>query len=297
MRGVRRKVAHVMGMPISLALRGLHVDDDRAESAWQDALAEPRTRPTASSAPTAHDSAISRLQRGEIELDDCPAEVREVLDLGERARLESDGAFDVRRPDRTGDTVLDPSGVVKGWAVDRAARALEALPGTDFCLSAGGDMLCRTKRPGAPAWRIGIEDPHDPRRVLAVVPVHNGAVATSGLAHRGAHIVDARTGRTPTGIASVTVVGPDLVWADIDATAAFALGRMPSPGCATARPQRACRLGRRVLRDVRDSHPLTSCQHAVSADTAGLGNEGGSVARRLTPAAGSPSAACRLACS
>ena len=135
--------------------------------------------------------------------------------------------------DRTGTPILDPSGVVKGWAVDRAARALDALPQTDFCLSAGGDMVCRTKRHGAPAWRIGIEDPHDPQRVVAVVPVHNGAVATSGLAHRGAHIVDARTGATPTRIASVTVVGPDLVWADIDATAAFALRPWTrSPGCA-----------------------------------------------------------------
>jgi FAD:protein FMN transferase len=222
-RGVHRRVAHVMGMPISLALRGLHVDDDRAETAWQDALAILRDADRVFSTYR-HESVISRLQRGEIDLDDCPAEVREVLDLGERARLESDGAFDVRGPGPGGHRVLDPSGVVKGWAVDRAARALETLPATDFCLSAGGDMLCRTKRSGAPAWRIGLENPQDPRRVIAVVPVHNGAVATSGLSHRGAHIVDARTGLTPTGVASVTVVGPDLVWADIDATAAFTLG-------------------------------------------------------------------------
>jgi FAD:protein FMN transferase len=222
-RGVHRKVAHVMGMPISLALRGLHVDDDRAESAWQDALAILHEVDLVFSTYR-HDSVISRLQRAEIDLDDCPAEVREVLDLGERARMESDGAFDVRRPRPEGRTALDPSGVVKGWAVDRAARALDALPDTDFCLSAGGDMLCRTRRSGAPAWRIGIEDPHNPQRLVAMVPVHNGAVATSGLSQRGAHIVDARTGLTPTGVASVTVVGPDLVWADIDATAAFALG-------------------------------------------------------------------------
>jgi FAD:protein FMN transferase len=223
MRAVRRKVAHVMGMPISLALRGLHVDDNRAETAWEDALAVLHEADRVFSTYR-QDSVVSRLQRGEVDLDDCSADVREVLDLGERARQESDGAFDVRRPGPGGHRVLDPSGVVKGWAVDRAAEALETLPGTDFCLSAGGDMLCRTKRRGAPAWRIGIEDPHDPRRVIAVVPVRNGAVATSGLSHRGAHIIDARIGGTPTGIASVTVIGPDLVWADIDATAAFALG-------------------------------------------------------------------------
>lgn len=222
LRGVRRKVAHVMGMPISLALRGLHVDDDLAAQAWQDCLAvlHEADRVFSTYRP---DSAISRLQRREIALAECPREVTEVLDLAERARQESEGAFDVRRKGPDGRIVLDPSGVVKGWAVDRAARTLDTLSGTDFCLSAGGDMICRTKRTGAPAWRVGIEDPLDPRRLVAVVPVLDGAVATSGVAHRGAHIVDARTGTTPTGIASLTVVGPDLVWADIDATAAFAL--------------------------------------------------------------------------
>jgi thiamine biosynthesis lipoprotein len=223
LHGVRRKVAHVMGMPISLALRSLHPQDDVAEAAWQDCLNVLHEADRMFSTYRS-DSVVSRLQRGELQLADCPAEVLEVLELGERARQESDGAFDARRPGPEGDLVLDPSGVVKGWAVDRAARALETLPETDFCLSAGGDMVCRTKRAGAPAWRIGIEDPHDPRRVVATVPVRNGAVATSSLAQRGAHIVDARTGATPTGVASVTVVGPELVWADIDATAAFALG-------------------------------------------------------------------------
>ncbi len=222
-RGVRRKVAHVMGMPISLALRGLHVDDEQADQAWQDCLDVLHEADRVFSTYR-EDSVVSRLGRGEVDLASCPPEVHEVLDLGERARLESDGAFDVRRPGPDGRPVLDPSGVVKGWVVDRAARALEALPGTDHCLSAGGDMVCRTRRTGAPAWRIGIEDPHDPRRLVATVPVLDGAVATSGLAHRGDHVVDARTGTTPVGIASVTVVGPDLVWADIDATAAFALG-------------------------------------------------------------------------
>lgn len=220
---VRRRVAHVMGMPISLALRGLHVDDAEAESAWQWALSTFHEVDRVFSTYR-RESVISRLQRGELTLAGCPCEMHEVLALAERARLESGGAFDVRRPGPDGDAVLDPSGVVKGWAVDRAARALHALPGTDFCLSAGGDMVVRTKRAEAPDWRIGIEDPRDPTRIVAVVPVRNGAVATSGPAHRGAHIVDARTGATPAGVASVTVLAPDLVWADIDATAAFALG-------------------------------------------------------------------------
>jgi FAD:protein FMN transferase len=145
--------------------------------------------------------------------------VTEVLALGAAAHRDSGGAFAVRRGG-----VLDPSGVVKGWATERAAAHLAELPDTDFCLSAGGDITCRTLDPAGPPWRIGIEDPRDATRLVAIVPLHTGAVATSGTARRGAHIVDARSGRPPTGIASVTVVGDHLTAVDIDATAAFALG-------------------------------------------------------------------------
>ena len=150
---------------------------------------------------------------------DTPPEVADVLAIGAAAERSSGGAFALRR-----DGVLDPSGVVKGWAAERAAIALAALPDTDFCLSAGGDITCRTGDPAAAPWRIGIEDPRDPTRIVAVVPIRTGAVATSGTAHRGAHIVDARTGRAPGGLASVTVVGRSLTAVDVDATAAFALG-------------------------------------------------------------------------
>ncbi|MEN3298885.1 FAD:protein FMN transferase [Pseudonocardia sp.] len=213
-----RHVEQVMGMPISVALRGRHAADARAHAAWSAALAVLREADRVFSTYRA-DSAISRLDRGELALGDCPPEVGEVLALGEAARRDSGGAFDVRRGGR-----LDPSGVVKGWAADRAAAHLAELPDTDFCLSAGGDLTCRTLNPDDPPWRIGIEDPHDPRRLVAVVPVHTGAVATSGTARRGAHVLDARTGRAPSGIASVTVVGTSLTDVDIDATAAFARG-------------------------------------------------------------------------
>jgi len=65
--------------------------------------------------------------------------------------------------------------------------------------------------------------PHRPARRRGARP--HRAVATSGTAHRGDHLVDARTGRPPAGVASVTVVAAALSWADIDATAAYAHGR------------------------------------------------------------------------
>jgi thiamine biosynthesis lipoprotein len=226
-----------MGMPVSLALRGGHTDDRAAADAWEACLAELREVDSVFSTYR-RDSYVSRLGRGEISTKDCPPVVVEVLALAGRANQESGGAFDVRRRGADGVPTLDPSGVVKGWAVQRAAAPLLALDDTDVCLSAGGDMVCHVADETRPPWQVGIEDPHDPSRVVAVVPVRRGAVATSGHAHRGHHVVDARTGRAPTGLASVTVVAPDLTSADLDATTAYALG-LDGIRWLRGRPQRA----------------------------------------------------------
>ena len=221
--GAARYVEHVMGMPISLALRGRHAGDAAGRSAWAEVMDSLRAVDAVFSTYRP-ESVVSRLGRGELTPADCPPEVTEVIDLGEEAHRTSGGAFSIYRAAPDGGVVFDPSGVVKGWAAERAAESLRALPETDFCLSAGGDLVCRTVDPAGRPWRIGIEDPRDPRRLVAVVPVHTGAVATSGSAHRGQHVVDARTGRPPSGIASVTVVADSLTAADIDATAAYAQG-------------------------------------------------------------------------
>jgi FAD:protein FMN transferase len=231
---VARRVEHVMGMPISLALRGRHLDDDAADAAWAAALEVLREADRVFS-PYRPDSVVSAIRRGELDLADAPADVHEVLAIAARAERASDGAFSVWRPDLDGRPALDPSAVVKGWAAQRAAAALHLLEDTDSCLGAGGDLVCRSVS-GVP-WRVGIEDPHDPTRVLATVEVHDGAVATSGTAHRGAHLVDARTGSAPAAVAQVTVVAASLTDADVDATAAYALG-----------PQAAQWLGHRVGR-------------------------------------------------
>lgn len=218
-----RFVEHVMGMPVSLALRGRHATTPAGRAAWAEAVTELRwvDRVFSTWKP---ESVVSRLGRGEISIAACPPEVAEVLALAERAERASGGAFSAFLPHPYGGTYFDPTGVVKGWAVERAARPLRRLEGTDFCLSAGGDMVCHVALPDRPAWQVGIEDPADPHRLVARVPVRNGAVATSGTSHRGNHLVDARTGRAPEGVASVTVVAASLTWADIDATAAYAQG-------------------------------------------------------------------------
>lgn len=221
---MRRFVEQVMGLPISLALRGRHAETPAAASAWAEVVSELRwvDRVFSTWRP---DSAVCRVRRGELRISDCPPEVGEVVALGEQAEASSHGAFTVWLPDAEGVRRLEPSGVVKGWAVQRAARHL-ALARTDFCLSAGGDMVCSS--PGEP-WRIGIEDPRSPQQLAAVVPLTTGGLATSGSAHRGAHVVDGRTGTPANGLVQVTVVAPTLVEADVAATTAFALGADAEP--------------------------------------------------------------------
>lgn len=220
---VWRRVEHLMGMPVSVALRGRHAGTALGATAWQSVVHELRQVDAVFSTYRA-DSFVNRLDRGELAVGDCPREVAEVLALGARAEADSDGAFSVWLPDAHGRRRLDPSGVVKGWAVERASRLLTALEDTDVCLSAGGDLVCHVADPGRPDWRVGIEDPHDPASLVAVVPVRSGAVATSGTRHRGQHLLDARTGRPAAGVASVTVIDPSLTTADVDATAAYAHG-------------------------------------------------------------------------
>jgi FAD:protein FMN transferase len=157
------------------------------------------------------DSEISRLERGELAPGDAHPAVREVLAHCERLRAATGGFFDARARGP-----LDPSGLVKGWAVDRAAALLGARRS---CLNAGGDVLVR-----GPGWRIGIRHPRAPDRLAAVLEASDVAVATSGAYERGEHIVDPHTGRPPEGVLSVTIVGPDLATADAFATAAFAMG-------------------------------------------------------------------------
>lgn len=171
---------------------------------------------------------VSRLRRGEIELGDCPDHVREVYRAAAECREQTGGWFD---PAWRGDGTLDPTGLVKGWAADAASTALTAAGAPSHCVSAAGDLRVRGTSGWAPGrpWRIGIADPFDRARLVAVVEGTELAVATSGVAERGAHVVDPRTGAPATGLASVTLVGADLVSADATladgfATAALAAG-------------------------------------------------------------------------
>jgi thiamine biosynthesis lipoprotein len=166
------------------------------------------------------DSQLSRLARGEVEPADCDPEVAEVLALGAAAERASGGVFSVRAGG-----VLDPSGVVKGWAVERASAILREAGSQRHSVNGGGDIQTAGEpEPGRP-WGLGVAHPLHPGAYATVVHGRDIALATSGTAERGPHILDPRTGRpVRDAAASVSVVGRSLTRADIAATTAFALG-------------------------------------------------------------------------
>jgi thiamine biosynthesis lipoprotein len=210
-----RRVAHVMGMPVVVDVRDRSVDGTAVERVFEWLRIVDATFST-----YRDDSEISLINRGELALSEAHEDVRSVLARCEELRAETKGYFDVR----AAADELDPSGLVKGWSVDRAAAILDEAGIRNYAVNAGGDIRLRGAALPQPRWRVGIQHPLRPDRLAAVVESNELAVATSGEYARGAHVLDPHTRRPPSGVLSVTVAGPELGTADAYATAAFAMG-------------------------------------------------------------------------
>ena len=205
-----------MGMPVVVDVRDSDVDD-----AVLDRMFEWLRFVDATFSTYKDDSEISRINRGELQVQDANPDVREVLDRCEELRHETNGYFDARP---VSDDVLDPSGLVKGWSVDRAAAILDEAGVRNYAVNAGGDMLVRGRALPDDSWRVGIQHPLELDKVAKVVVTNDLAVATSGAYARGDHVLNPHTRRAPEGVLSVTITGPVLATADAYATAAFAMG-------------------------------------------------------------------------
>jgi thiamine biosynthesis lipoprotein len=214
MRNGRFRVEHIMGMPIQIDVRDTVLDAAVLDTAFDWLRFVDQTFSTYKP-----DSEISRLARGELTIAECRPEVDEVLTRCAQLRIETAGYFSVRA---TGE--LDPSGLVKGWAVGGAADVLHAAGARNFSINAAGDVVLRGRPADGERWRIGIQHPLQPDKVAAVLAGEDVAIATSGEYERGAHVIDPHTGEPPAGLLSATIVGPDPGTADAYATATFAMG-------------------------------------------------------------------------
>jgi FAD:protein FMN transferase len=218
-----------MGTTVSIDVRQPFIDEAALDGALEAAVAwfhEVDER----FSPFKPASEVSRVIAGTLSLEDAHPDVRAMVTLADRVRDETGGYYDARSH-RTGTGGgpgtggrPDPTGVVKGWAVDEASAILRLAGARNFQVVAGGDLVAFGEPEPGRAWRIGVRHPDREDRVAAVLRVRDLAVATSGLYERGDHIVDPHTGVVPRELRSLTVVGPALALADAYATGAFAMG-------------------------------------------------------------------------
>lgn len=153
----------------------------------------------------------------------------------------------VQRVDRTRIHLAHPidlGGIGKGLAMRWSSDRMGAIGVRRFLLDAGGDIVARGEAPEGGPWLVGIEDPAGDPDPLAVVALHDGAIATSSIRRlrwttdRGVrhHLVDPSTGEPADGgLLAVTVASPDPAWAEVWSKALFIAGRSAIAGEARAR--------------------------------------------------------------
>jgi thiamine biosynthesis lipoprotein len=126
---------------------------------------------------------------------------------------------------------IDLGGFAKGHAVDNAAAILARLGVRHAAVAAGGDSRMLGDRCGRP-WTVGIRDPRREGEVVALLPLEDAAVSTSGDYERYFddgderchHLIDPRTGRSPQDVHSVTVIAPDGLTSEALSKTVFVLG-------------------------------------------------------------------------
>lgn len=219
-------VEPVMGTVVTVQVRGRATTDAAVRAQVDTAIAAviARMRDDESVFSTYRaNSDVSLLRDGLRGPDDVDPRVREVEELCRRLRDDTGGVFDAWWRGW-----FDPTGVVKGWSVDAASTALAdvlSIPGVEAAaVNAGGDMRLLRAPGSGHVWNVGVADPEDSAGVLSTIALAEGAVATSGTAERGAHLIDPRSLRPVPGLVSATVVADTLTVADVWATVAAVAG-------------------------------------------------------------------------
>lgn len=206
-----------MGMPVTVAIADASATHDTLEKVFAYLAAVDERFSTYKST-----SEISRINSGEISEKDYSREMREIFALAEKTKQETNGYFDITKPEGS----RDPSGVVKGWAIARAAELLTKDGYTNFYVDAGGDIQSRGVNEQGEAWSVGIRNPFNHDEIVKVVYPRGAGVATSGTYIRGQHIYNPHAPKEKLGdVVSLTVIGPNVLEADRFATGAFAMGK------------------------------------------------------------------------
>ncbi|MFB9107408.1 FAD:protein FMN transferase [Flavobacterium gyeonganense] len=136
----------------------------------------------------------------------------------------------------------------EGYATDKCRSMMLAKGIKAGIINGSGDMSTWGKQPNGEDWKIGITNPFKPEKILAVVPLNNGAVTTSGNyekyvvfnGKRYSHIINPATGYPATGLCSVTVFGPSAETANGFSTSLMVLGKKTGMDFIDQYPDYSC---------------------------------------------------------
>lgn len=164
-------------------------------------------------------SEISRINADSLHITDASDEVKKIFSLCDSTREETNGYFDMRK-----DGKIDPSGIVKGYAIHEAASIVRKKGYSNFFIEIAGDIEVEGKNENNEKWKIGIENPFNRKEIIKVIHLTDAGIATSGNYIRGKHIYNPINEEDADDIMSISVIGPNVYEADRFATAAFAMG-------------------------------------------------------------------------
>lgn len=164
-------------------------------------------------------SEITLLNEGKIKNEDLSDEMKEVLLLSEKTKIDTKGFFDIMHNGK-----IDPSGLVKGWAIYKVCELLRKKGFNNFLVEIAGDIEVAGRNSDGEKWAIGIRNPFNKSENIKVVYLSDRGIATSGTYERGNHIYNPKDNKLADAVASLTVIGPNIYDADRFATAAFAMG-------------------------------------------------------------------------
>lgn len=207
------RVLHAMGTAVSLAGDVTSAAADEVAAAFEDLEERFSLHREWSEA--------SRVARGELDPGEASAEFRATHELALSWQQLTAGAFTARKPDGA----VDLNGVVKALAIQRAGDILDDSGSSHWCVNAGGDVWSRAGA-GRRPWVAGIVDPFDRSGLLTQFRLGHAlpAIATSGTAERGEHVWRTRGSDASDPFLQVSVAAPDIITADVLATAILSGG-------------------------------------------------------------------------
>lgn len=170
--------------------------------------------------PYKDSSEVSLYNAGKLSPSEFSSDFALILTLAEATKNQSFGFFDIMNHGK-----IDPSGIVKGWAIYEASKLLKQKGFKHFYLDAGGDIETSGQNAQCKKWSVGIKNPFNTKEIVKAISLNNQGIATSGTYNRGSHIYNPKNNQPLNEIVSLTVIGPNVYEADRFATAAFAMGK------------------------------------------------------------------------